>query len=398
MTHYAVEVQNVSKQLSVSRQSGSSIRELFTRRPRIRHEQLCVLRGIDVRIRPGGSLAVVGHNGSGKSTLLKLLAGIYRPTSGSIRVHGRMIALLELGAGFHQDLTGRENVFLNGAMLGLSKRYLASRMDEIVAFAGIADFMDTPVRVYSSGMLMRLAFAVAIHADPDILVIDEIIAVGDEEFQRLCVERFHQLRARGTTIVIASHNLSLLRELCDEGLLIDHGRPLAQGPVDDVADAYLEAINRRAAEAASPAEAPTDLADSGGGEIKMASLDFWSEGRPVDRAACGKPLTIRLNFEATATASAADFMLSIHHESGALMAQPQSAESGSSLVIAAGAGHVDFVIDALPLQPGTYHLSVLITLREQVMHAADRIGVLVVESVDRRHHAGVLRLPGRWEQ
>ena len=197
------------------------------------------LRGVSFEVAAGKTFGIVGRNGSGKSTMLKLIAGIGRPTSGDVKVHGRVSALIELGAGFHPEISGRDNVFINGMMLGLSKREIADRFDEIVAFAELEDFIDEPVKTYSSGMYMRLGFSVAINVDPDVLLVDEVLAVGDEAFTHKCLDKFADFRRRGRTVLLVTHSLDLVTRFCDEALWLDHGIARAHGDPRRVIDAYL---------------------------------------------------------------------------------------------------------------------------------------------------------------
>ena len=196
------------------------------------------LKDVSFNVETGRAVGIIARNGSGKSTLLKLIAGIGKPTMGKIRVNGRISALIELGAGFHPEISGRENIFINGMMLGLSRREVASQFDAIVAFAELEDFIDAPVKTYSSGMYMRLGFSVAIHVDPDILLIDEVLAVGDEAFTHKCLDKFSEFRRRGKTIVLVTHSLDLIERLCDEAIWLDQGLVKAQGDPRRVVDAY----------------------------------------------------------------------------------------------------------------------------------------------------------------
>lgn len=197
------------------------------------------LRDVSFEVARGEAFGIIGHNGAGKSTILKILSGIMKPTRGEMTVHGRLSALIEVGAGFHPDLTGRENVFLNGAILGMSRAEIRKRFDEIVAFAELDDFIDTPVKRYSSGMYARLGFAVAAHVNPDVLIVDEVLSVGDYLFQRKCFEKMTAVLQGGTTVVFVSHNLRAVTDLCQRGLLLEHGRPAALGSASDVVGAYL---------------------------------------------------------------------------------------------------------------------------------------------------------------
>jgi ABC-type polysaccharide/polyol phosphate transport system ATPase subunit len=235
-----ITVQDVSKRFRLERNRPSSLKEALLRTGRRDIDDFWVLRNVDFEIEPGAFFGLIGHNGSGKSTLLRLIANIHRPTSGQITTEGRMSALLELGSGFHPDLTGRENVYLNGAMLGLSRRHMNETMDKIIDFSGIGDFIDEPVKIYSSGMYVRLGFAVSVNVDPEILLVDEVIAVGDEAFQRRCMDHMNQLREKGCTIVLVSHNAGLMEELCDTIAWLDHGRVLELGEAAPVLEKYLE--------------------------------------------------------------------------------------------------------------------------------------------------------------
>ena len=208
-------------------------------------ETFTALNDVSVTVPKGWTLGVIGRNGSGKSTLLKLVAGITKPTTGAVRVDGRISALIELGAGFHPEISGRENVFINGIMLGLSKREVARRFDEIVEFAELRDFIDAPVKTYSSGMYMRLGFAVAIHVDPDVLLVDEVLAVGDEGFTHKCLDKFADFKRRGKTILLVTHALGLVERFCDEALWLDAGRVKGSGDPKRIVDAYLTDIEQR---------------------------------------------------------------------------------------------------------------------------------------------------------
>jgi ABC-2 type transport system ATP-binding protein len=229
----AIEVRGVSKRFHVFREKPSTIKQrLLTSRARA--DDFWALRDVDLEIGEGTTFGLIGHNGSGKTTLLKCIAGILRPTSGTIRQRGRLAALLELGAGFHQELTGRENVYLNASFLGLSRRQTDAVFDDVVAFAELEDFIDNEVKFYSSGMLVRLGFAVAVHVDPDVLLIDEVLAVGDEAFQAKCLERVRTFQREGRTIVLVTHALDTVIEICDRAAMLHHGELHAVGMPDDV--------------------------------------------------------------------------------------------------------------------------------------------------------------------
>jgi lipopolysaccharide transport system ATP-binding protein len=248
MSRYAVEVEGVSKKFRRG-ELHDSLRDLvpsLVRRalrrgppPELAVREFWALHDVSFGVEPGEALGVVGGNGAGKSTLLKLLSGILRPTRGAVRVHGRLSALIEVSAGFHPDLTGRENIFLYGTILGMTRPDIRRRFDAIVAFSGLEEFVDTPVKRYSSGMFARLGFSVAAHVDPDVLLVDEVLSVGDVVFQGRCMERMHEVLRRGTTVLFVSHNLRAVTDLCSRALLLERGRLAAEGPAVRVVQTYL---------------------------------------------------------------------------------------------------------------------------------------------------------------
>lgn len=249
-----VSVEGLSKRFVLRK--DNSIKERVVTLGRVGHrhrEDFWALRDVDIEVRAGTTIGLIGHNGSGKSTLLKVLGGIIEPTSGVVRQRGRVAALLELGAGFHQDLTGRENVYLNASILGMSRVETDKKFDSIVAFAGIGDFIDTQVKFYSSGMYVRLAFAVAVHTDPDLFLVDEVLSVGDEAFQRKCLERIREFQDEGRTIVLVTHSMSQVLDFCDRAVLLDHGRVVIDG-TPKVAVHRLRELLEEARIAAMPEE------------------------------------------------------------------------------------------------------------------------------------------------
>ncbi|MBW8872756.1 MAG: ABC transporter ATP-binding protein [Leifsonia sp.] len=228
-----LRVEGVSKRFVLHPDKSVKERLLNLRRSASRRQEFWALRDIDLVVRAGSTLGVIGQNGSGKTTLLKVLGGVLDPTTGTVARRGRLAALLELGAGFHPDLTGRENVYLNAAILGMSQRETRAIFDQIVEYSGIEEFIDSPVKFYSSGMYVRLAFAVAVHVDPDLLLVDEVLAVGDEAFQRKCMNTIHQFQAEGRTIVFVSHSSDQIRELCNRVVVLDRGLLVFDGDAGD---------------------------------------------------------------------------------------------------------------------------------------------------------------------
>ncbi|HEX4979272.1 MAG TPA: ABC transporter ATP-binding protein, partial [Acidimicrobiales bacterium] len=255
----AVEVESVSKSFRLYREKYSSLKERLIHLGRVPYEDFKALDDVSLTIEAGQTIGLLGHNGSGKSTLLKCIAGILQPTSGRVTTVGRLAALLELGAGFHPDLTGRENVYMNASILGMRRNDVDRIFDDIVGFAGLEQFIDTPVKHYSSGMYIRLGFSVAINVDPEILLVDEVLAVGDEAFQRKCIDKVKTFQAEGRTIVIVTHAVEQVRQLCHAAAALDHGRVVIAGDPNDVIREFRE---RLMAGVSSSAEIGQEMARS----------------------------------------------------------------------------------------------------------------------------------------
>lgn len=243
MSDWAVRVIDVSKRFRLYHERNQTLKSAILRGKTSKHEDFWALRDISLDVIEGHTYGLIGSNGSGKSTLLKCLAKIYWPTSGSIEYRGRMASLLEVGSGFHLELSGRENIYLNGSILGMSKKEIDSKFDEIVDFSGVERFLDQPVKNYSSGMYVRLGFSIAINVDPDILVVDEVLSVGDEEFQRKSFKKFSEFKNRGKTVILVTHSLSVVEELCDTVTWINNGKMMATGDAGVVVERYRSGID-----------------------------------------------------------------------------------------------------------------------------------------------------------
>ena len=372
----------------------NSLKATLLRGGRARYEDFWALDDVDLSIEPGTTFGLVGENGSGKSTLLKCVARILQPDRGTIEVAGRMSALLELGAGFHPELSGRDNVFLNGSILGMRRRDIERRFDAIVDFSGLERFIDTPVKNYSSGMYVRLGFAVAIHTDPDVLLVDEILAVGDEQFQRRCNERFADLRADGKTIVVVSHSLNAVRSLCDEVAWLEHGHLRAVGPVGKVIDRYLDEVHE------DRADLGEDGTRWGSGEARLTHLELLGPGgAPTAQVHTGDAVRFRLHYEAAEPIERPVFGLALHTVSGIHVTGPNTGEAGLEIARIEGRGHVDLAVDPLLLLPGTYDLSAAIT-DQTGLHTFDYRHLAVRFDVDpgtpHETFGGVVSLNGSW--
>lgn len=319
------------------------------------------VRDLDFQIPTGQALGIIGRNGAGKSTVLKLLSHITTPTSGEITITGRISALLEVGSGFHPELTGRENVYLSGAILGMRRSEISRKLESIVEFAGVRAFIDVPVKRYSSGMYVRLGFSIAAHLEPDILLLDEVLAVGDVAFQQKCLERILELKQAGMTIVFISHDLAAVSRLCDRVLLLEDGRIVESGKPADVVTAY---VGRSASSVSSGAPADPERKPA-----EVTGLTFYDQGgRPVAEVRTGESLRVRVAYTAHRPLPAAHFsVLFWSMIDGSLQCQFDTC-SGAMLDLSPGPGLVEFMCPSLGLLPGLYEVDAAIGQRDAPDH------------------------------
>lgn len=403
MSAPAIRVEHLTKTFELHTERRSSLKERVVRGRAKEAGQFRALDDVSFEVARGTTFGLIGHNGSGKSTLLKILAGVYRPTSGSVMVDGRVSALLELGAGFHGELTGRENIYLNGSILGLSRRQIESSIDEIIEFSGIGEFIDSPVKIYSSGMYVRLGFAIAVTLDPEILIVDEIIAVGDEEFQRKCFDYLFKLRNRGTTIVLVTHSLGLAAELCDAAVWLDHGSVKLLGSANDVIDAYLKQVNQREA-AASPTDAPEGsdvppLVRSGSGEAQVLDVELLGpDGEPAPILVTGAPLTVRVHYVVHEPLTEVSFALGFIHENGVGIAGTNTRMHDTVRDLEPSRAYVDYTFAELPLLPANWRLSTAIRSHGHTYDHLDKAFPMTVRAPSGEIEAGAVRLAGRWSE
>jgi lipopolysaccharide transport system ATP-binding protein len=408
---------------------------------------------VSFKVPAGSTFGIIGRNGSGKSTMLKCVAGIAKPTSGTVRVKGRISALIELGAGFHPEISGRENVFINGIMLGLSKREIARRFDEIVEFAELKDFIDAPVKTYSSGMYMRLGFAVAIHVNPDVLLVDEVLAVGDESFAHKCLDKFGEFRRRGKTVLIVTHSLGLVERFCDEALWIDSGRVAGQGDPRRVVGAYvtdvekseeamLAANDRKAKASVSQSVAATESINAGAGatinaappiadgaivaasadgdgtaagpeeppdmfqategrwgsrEVEIANVELLDDrGEPSHIFHSGDRLTLRMDVRATQPVTDFVFGVGLFNADGVCCYGTNTDVEQYKPHELTGNGRVDFVIDSLDLTEGTYKLDVAVHKRDGFPYDYHRL-LYTFRVKSPVKDVGIFRPPHTWD-
>jgi len=355
-----IQVEDVSKRFRLYTEKPSSVKEIFTKFGRTPdYEEFWALRNVSLEVEEASVHGLIGHNGCGKSTLLRVMAGIHKPTSGKVTTVGRISALLELGAGFHPELTGRENIYLNAAILGLSRKQTDALYDGIVEFSGLEAFIDSPVKHYSSGMFVRLGFSVAVHVEPQILLIDEVIAVGDEEFQRRCLDHLANLRSQGVTIVLVTHAMGIVQNMCDHVTWMDHGVVQAQGPALEVVGDYLSEVNNEEA-ARRPSDAATagDAADAGEA-IHIEGFELINgKGDVASFALSGDTVSIRVHWRATRPVEVPQIRLTVESEGGVILATT-ALEPDRNAIPSVGRFFVDYQIDHFPLAPGNYILKLV---------------------------------------
>lgn len=359
---------------------------------------LWAARNVNFDVMPGESLGIVGRNGSGKSTILKLAAGIIRPTSGQVTVRGRLSALLELGAGFHHDLTGQENIMLNASILGMSKEDIADCYESIVEFSELGEYIQMPVKHYSSGMYMRLGFSVAVHVDPDVLIVDEILAVGDQSFKSKCLDRIYDLKHQGTTIIIVSHNLETVRTLCSHLIWIDSGEVQVAGPADEVIDLYLESQDGWYKQ--HRPQGANIFRRWGSQDIELLEVRLLDEnGLEQEEFCVGDPMTVEMKYVAHKPVQEPEFGLSFYRRDGLYISGPDNQLAGLHMGIVEGSGVVRFHVEALPLLPAVYRLTAAIydTAGEKPYDHHDKAYVFRMIDDGQRKRKGLFEMPARWE-
>jgi lipopolysaccharide transport system ATP-binding protein len=385
---------------TVAEGAQRTLRRMFGHRPKPRGEQLWALRDLSLTVREGEVVGLIGHNGAGKTTLLKILSRITEPTAGWAEVTGRVGCLLEVGTGFHPELTGRENVFLNGAILGMRRAEIQRRFDEIVEFAEIERFLDTPVKRYSSGMQVRLAFAVAAHLEPQILLVDEVLAVGDAAFQRKSLGKMGQVAAEGRTVVFVSHNLAVIQALCDRGVLLERGRAVADASVTEAIDQYLRGLERAASEDLFERE---DRDSRGWDQLRVRGLEIRdASGAHPDIVVGGRP--VRIIVHLSQVLPTIQCRLTIVNSLGQPVATLDSEVNAPTDVRDGELGsRIECDIASLPLLPGRYRIDVLVKARRQIQDGLQAAaffdvepGVIAERPVPASGWDGDMVLPHTW--
>jgi ABC-type polysaccharide/polyol phosphate transport system ATPase subunit len=336
-----------------------------------RSVEMWALRNVSFQVARGEALGIVGHNGAGKTTILRILSSITAPTLGEVTIQGRLSALVEVGSGFHPQLTGRENVYLHGAMLGMRRSEIRRKLDSIFEFSGVGGYIDVPLKRYSSGMYVRLGFSIAAHLDPDILLLDEVLAVGDAAFQAKCLDRIAELRKIGRTIVFISHDLAAVYRLCDRALLLNHGRVIIDGPPRRVIDEYQQMT--------FASEGPLVAHESDEkGPAECISISFFSPESP-DGVRTGYPMVARLGYRASKSIADVVFKVSFYWPSGYLCTQLTTASSEGGFRLEPGTGAIEFQCPVLPIVPGLYRVDLAIEANGHEIDLRQRCATLRVE-------------------
>jgi lipopolysaccharide transport system ATP-binding protein len=398
MSDVAISIEGVGKQYVLGqRESYQSLRENITRAvkrivhrtPPQKENRFWALRDVSLQIPKGQIVGLIGRNGAGKSTLLKILSRITALTEGRVVLSGRVGSLLEVGVGFHPELSGRENIFLNGAILGMRRHEIQSKFDEIVAFAEVDRFLDTPVKRYSSGMYVRLAFSVAAHLEPEILLVDEVLAVGDAAFQKKCLGKMSSVAREGRTIVFVSHNMVALMALCERGVLFESGRLVADGSANETVDRYLHDVNNVAENALAQRQ------DRRGNQLlRIIGFEMRdARGVAVPNVASGQDVTLALNYESAKDArlSNVHVAIGIHGRFDESLFHLSNSTSNDEFRLLSPQGVMECHIPQLPLQPGNYTFNLYCTVGEDVADWVQNAGTIVVEGGD---FFGTGRMPG----
>jgi len=400
----AIRLEDISVRYRVPHERYATLKEHAIRwlQRRVQYDDFWALRDVSLTLRRGEVVGIIGRNGAGKSTLLKVIGRVLRPTRGRVLIRGRVAPLLEFGAGFHPELTGRENIFLNGAILGFSRAQMQAKFDRIVDFAELRDFIDAPLRTYSSGMVARLGFAVATDVEPDILIVDEVLSVGDAAFQLKSAERIQSFRATDATILLVSHNLALVETMCDRAIWIDRGRVVAEGTANSVVHQYRGGDERAEAKRLAETAGPTPTQRWGSGLIEIVAVRLKNaRGEEVAIFETGDALILEMDFLAHDAIPAPIFGIAIHRQDGVHITGPNTSFAGLTLPTLEGRGTVTYSIPNLPLLEGLYHISVAVVNQKdtEVFDYHDRCYPfrVVNESSRVRERWGLVQLQGKWE-
>jgi ABC-type polysaccharide/polyol phosphate transport system ATPase subunit len=412
----AIRVMHISKKFKVYHQRESQLKYLLLnllkgKRTKV-SSQFWALKDIDMEIPKGKTVGFIGRNGSGKSTLLKLISRILYPDGGRITAGGKISTLIELGSGFHPELTGRENVYINASILGFSREEVNRKFKDIVRFSGLEDFIDNPVKTYSSGMYVRLGFSVAINIDPDILLVDEVLAVGDETFQKKCIKKIHEMKKAGKTIVFVSHDLKSIEELCDFVYLLHNGRLVKEGKPVDVISEYHKLLigSSELAVREEPAALPQDLADAdanngknrwGTKDVEITKVTFVDkDGKQTEFVKTREPFRIRIHYHARSKVKKPVFGIAIYSDIGVHITGPNTKKQDFLIDSVQGKGVIEYSIHSMPLLPGSYLFTAAVyddSLMQAYDHWEQHWKFHVIESEAVAERFGLITIPSQWK-
>ena len=351
----AIEVHDIKKSFRVYLDKGRTLKELVLFSKRRKYEERQVLQGIGFEVKKGEALGLIGHNGCGKSTTLKLLTRIMYPDSGTIEMRGRVSSLIELGAGFHPDMSGRQNIYTNASIFGLTRKEIDARVDNIIEFSELEAFIDNPVRTYSSGMYMRLAFAVAINVDADILLVDEILAVGDANFQAKCFNKLREIKANGTTIVIVSHSLGQIEEICERSIWIHEGKIQKEGKPREVHPAYLEYMGQKRPETAAAGKEKGEGERPGDGRVRIKAVEVISgKGGESNVFRTGESVTLSISYKVMEKVEEASIGLEVYNGDGVKCYSTDTRTEKMDYIKLERDGEIHLVFENLELLNGKY--------------------------------------------
>lgn len=414
----AVKIQNVSKKFRIYHEKDLNIKYAFlnflTGKRSSYYEEFWALKNINMDIKKGETIGIIGENGSGKSTLLKLIAKILFPDEGEISTSGKIAALIEIGAGFHAELSGRENIYINGSILGFRKKEIDENLERIIDFSGLKNFIDNPIKTYSSGMYVRLGFSIAIHVDPDILLVDEILAVGDENFQKKCLKKIHGFKAEGKTIILVSHDLDMVEKMCDQVFLLHNGEAAAEGKAVDAISEYHKILYKEEERSLRPREKPAEKEIPppkeeppvpetnrwGSKEAEITSIEFLNnKGTKSAVFITGNFMKVRIHYTAHKRIQKPVFGIAFYREEGIHLTGPNTKTSNYPIDFIQGEGIIEYIIPSIPFLPGAYLFTASI-YDFSCLHAYDHwercFKFTVVESDRIKERYGVVHIPSEW--
>lgn len=399
-----IRLEKASVRYRVPQERIGTFKEYIIRRlqGKVKHRSFYALNEVSFGVQRGEVFGLIGQNGAGKSTLLKLIARVLQPSKGRVIVAGKVAPLLEMGAGFHPELTGRENIYLNGAMLGYTRQEMAKKFDNIVDFAELWDFIDAPLRTYSSGMWARLGFAVATDVDADVLIVDEVLSVGDDAFQRKSAERIEAFREKGVTILLVSHNMSLVKQLCQRAAWIDQGKLIEVGSVEVVVDCYLQSVRDKENKRLSEERYDNQEKRWGSKKIEITGVHLIDENhQPQHIYYTGQTLILEMDYVAHQPVDSPVFGIAVHRQDGLHISGPNTAFSGLNLGTIQGTGKIIYTVPNLPLLPGKYYFSVAVTKSDdsEIYDYHDRLYPIQIDNQDRgiNERYGLITLQGEWQ-